>query len=41
MDVNLKVIMPVFRPVLDWSVWGSLGWTKEASGWNWRMPDRL
>ena len=33
--------MPVFRQELGWSVWGSLGWTKEACGWNWRMPDRL
>ena len=29
-----------FQPELGWSVWGSLGWTKMASGLNWRMPDR-
>ena len=34
-------MMPVLRQELGWSVRGSLGWTKEASGWNWRMPDRL
>ena len=34
-------MMPVFRQELGWSVRGSLGWTKAASGWICRMPDRL
>ena len=34
-------MMPVLRQELGWSVRGSLGWTKEASRWNWRMPNRL
>ena len=30
-----------FQSELGWSVWGSLDWTKTASGLNLRMPDRL
>ena len=29
-----------FQSELDWSLWGSLSWTKTADGLNWRMPDR-
>ena len=34
--IYIYMMMPNFRQELGWNVWGSLGWTKTASGWNWR-----
>ena len=38
---DLAVDDAYFQPELGWSVWGSLGRTKTASGLNKRIPDRL
>ena len=39
-EVSFLLMMPYSQQELGWSVWGSLGWTKIARGWNWRMLDR-